>query len=491
MPRAHWLEELPLPARDPRALARLTRALTDYERSTAFHRGEVGWSLRRMRRLVAALGEPLRGVPVLHVAGSKGKGSVCLLAEALLRAHGLRTGLYLSPHVDRWTERIQVGGRELDAGAMGAGIEAVLRRAARAGIEMPTLFETLTAAAFVAFRRARVDVAVVEVGIGGRLDATNVVAADVSVVTALELEHTAVLGRTLRAIAGEKAGILRRGTWGLSGVPAQSPVAEVLRAAARRAGVPLLERGRGLEVRARADAFELSLARGAGAAGGAPAAIRLPAPDCGPFSVANAALATAAVLLLARRRPKLLPAFDHLRAAAALRTARLPARCETVAHDPRIVRDGAHTPRSLRAVARAIARESAPRKPVVVLALKSDKPVARCLAALRGAVGPVVATTVPGGRSRDPEEIVAAARASGIMALAEPDPARALARAVRRAGPRGVVLVTGSFWLAGLVPRLLATLRASSRSDATRDSRRPPSGRSRQPWTSRSSTISS
>jgi len=88
-------------------------------------------------------------------------------------------------------------------------------------------------------------------------------------------------------------------------------------------------------------------------------------------------------------------------------------------------------------------------------------------------------------------EIVAAARASGIMALAEPDPARALARAVRRAGPRGVVLVTGSFWLAGLVPRLLATLRASSRSDATRDSRRLPSGRSRQPWTSRSSTISS
>ena len=488
MPRANWLEELPPPARDHRALERLTRALTDYERSAAFHRGEVGWSLRRMRRLVAALGDPLRGVPVLHVAGSKGKGSVCLLAEALLRAHGLRTGLYLSPHVDRWTERIQVGGRELAAGEMGAGIEAVLRRAARAGIEMPTLFETLTAAAFVAFRRARVDVAVVEVGIGGRLDATNVVAADVSVVTALELEHTAVLGRTLRAIAAEKAGILRRGTWGLSGVPAEAPVATVLRAAARCAGVPLLERGRGMEVRARADAFELSLA---GAEGGALTALRLPAPAAGPFSVANAALATAAVLLLSRRRPKLLPALDHLRAAAALRAARLPARCETVAHDPRIVRDGAHTPRSLRAVAREIARDCAPRRPVVVLALKSDKPVARCLQALHGVVGPVVATTVPGGRSRDPEEIVAAARASGIMALAEPDPARALARAVRRAGPRGVVLVTGSFWLAGLVPRLLATLRASSRSDATRDSRRLPSGRSRQPWTSRSSTISS
>src|SRR5882672_3550697 len=233
MPLANWLHALPLPARAPRALERLTRALTDYERSSAFHRGEIGWSLRRMRRLVATLGDPLRRIAVVHVAGSKGKGSVCLLAEALLRAHGLRTGLYLSPHVDRWTERIQLDGRELSVPAMGAAMEEVLRAAARVGLEMPTLFETLTAAAFLAFRRARVDVAVVEVGIGGRLDATNVVAADVSVVTALELEHTALLGRTLTAIAGEKAGIFRRGTAGLSGVAAASPVAAVIRAAAR------------------------------------------------------------------------------------------------------------------------------------------------------------------------------------------------------------------------------------------------------------------
>src|SRR5262245_18660709 len=127
MPRAYWLHELPLPARDHRALERLARALTDYERSAAFHRGEVGWSLRRMRRLVAALGDPLRAIPVVHVAGSKGKGSVCMLAEALLRAHGLSTGLYLSPHVDRWTERIQVDGRELTARAMGDEMEEVLR----------------------------------------------------------------------------------------------------------------------------------------------------------------------------------------------------------------------------------------------------------------------------------------------------------------------------------------------------------------------------
>jgi dihydrofolate synthase/folylpolyglutamate synthase len=478
--RSDWIDALPLPATDARALARLAAALTDHERSPAFHRGEVGWTLARMRRLVALLRRPLRSIPIVHVAGSKGKGSVCLLAESLLRAHGLKTGLYLSPHVDRWTERIQVGGRELSAAAMGRAMERVLRAAARARLEMPTLFETLTAAAFVAFRVARVDVAVVEVGIGGRLDATNVVDGDVSVVTALELEHTAVLGRTLAAIAREKAGIFRRGRPALSGIVASAPVAAVLRAQAGQRGARLVERGRGWRFTARGDAFELALA-------GAPP-LRLPTPDAGPFAAVNAALATAAVLLLARRRPRLLPAFDRLRAAAALRAARLPARCETIASAPQVVRDGAHTVRSLRAVARDLARRAAPRRPVVVLALKSDKPLRRCLQALQGSVGPVVATTVPGGRSRDPEEIVAEARALGIMAYAEPDVARALARAVRRAGPRGVVLVTGSFWLAGVVPRLLP---AALRGGGARQSRPPGPRRHSQAWTLRSSTTSS
>ena len=483
MPRpepADWIDALPLPADDARALDRLAAALTDYERSAEFHRGEVGWSLARMRRLDRLLRSPLRGTAVIHVAGSKGKGSVCLLADSILRAHGLKSGLYLSPHVDRWTERIAIGGRELSAAAMGRAMEGVLRTAARARLEMPTLFETLTAAAFVAFRDARVDVAVVEVGIGGRLDATNIVDSDVAVVTALELEHTALLGRTLAAIAREKCGIFRRGRPALSGVAASAPVAAVVRGRARRIGAMLIERGRGLRFAAREGFFALQFA---GAS-----RLKLPVPDAGPFAAANAALATAAVLLLARRRPRLLPRFDRLRAAAGLCSARLPARCETVSFAPQVVRDGAHTVRSLRAVVREVARRAAPRRPVVVLALKSDKPVRRCLKAIAGCAGPLVATTVPGGRSRDPEEIVAEARALGIMAHAEPDVARALARAVRRAGPRGVVLVTGSFWLAGVVPRLL---HAATRGGGVRRSRPPGQGATTHAWTSRSSTISS
>jgi dihydrofolate synthase/folylpolyglutamate synthase len=447
MARRGRAKRLPLPIRGERGLARLAEALVDHERSDAFRRGRVALSLAATRRLVRWLDDPLRGVPVVHVAGSKGKGSVCLFVAALLRELGLRVGVYLSPHVERWSERIQVDGAPLPPRTIGRSIERVLAAARRHGAPLPTLFETLTAAAFDAFRAARVEVAVVEVGIGGRLDATNVVTSDVAVVTSLEREHTAVLGRTIEAIAWQKAGIFERGSVALSGVPPRSRASKVLRRVAREVGAP----------------FEFV----------SPRSTAVVPPVGGPFARANAALAIAAVAALARRRPRLaLPtAPAELEAALerALRRLRLPGRMELVDERPRTWRDGAHTPASLKAVVGAVARESGSR-PVVVLALKSDKPLVRCLRALAGDAGPLVATTVPGGRSRSPEEIVAVARRLGIMARSIPEPGRALRSARRLAGPRGAVLVTGSFWLAGAVPRRTGATTA---------------------WTSRSSTTSS
>jgi dihydrofolate synthase/folylpolyglutamate synthase len=436
-----WWRRLPRPVADLRAIDRLARELANHERSAAFHRGEVGLSLRASRRFVRWLGDPLRGVPLIHVAGSKGKGSVCLLTDALLRAQGLRTGVYLSPHVDAWNERIQVGGRPLPPRRFGQHVERVLRIAARHGAPAPTLFETLTAAAFDAFRAARVDVAIVEVGIGGRLDATNVVAPDVAIVTALEREHVKVLGATLAKIAWQKAGIFKRGAAAVSGVDASTPAAAVLRRAARRQGTrPFLEWGRDLDVRNEGERIVVERA-------GRPP-LALPRPAGGPFAARNAALAVVAVEELARRRPKLRIDLGERALARGLRAARLPGRLELVLDRPRTWRDGAHTPASLAAVVGAVAAEAG-RPPCVVLALKSDKPLARCLAAMQRACGPLVATVVPGGRSHAPEVIVAAARRRGIMATSVRDPAAALAFARRRAGPRGAVLVTGSFWLAG------------------------------------------
>ncbi len=433
---------LPRSLESLRAIDRLARTLANHERSEPFHRGQVGLSLQAMRRFVRRLSDPLRGIPVVHVAGSKGKGSVCVLLESLLRAQGLKTGLYLSPHVDAWNERVQIDGRPIAPALLGRHLLAVLR-VARRDARPPTLFETLTAAAFQAFRRAQVDVAIVEVGIGGRLDATNVVLPEVAVVTSLEREHVKVLGPTLAAIAREKAGIFKRGAAAVSGVPSGSPAAAVLRRVARaRRAAPLVEWGRDLNVVPRGDRFVLRR-RGA-------KRLELPTPAGGPFATRNAALAVSALEQLARRRPELhLSSSDRERLAAGLAAARLPGRLELVASRPLTWRDGAHTPNSLRAVVKAVAARAGVR-PVVVLALKSDKPLARCVAALKGEAGPVVATSVPGGRGHSPEEIVAAARRHGIMARSIPDPRRAIAFARRLAGRSGAALVTGSFWLVGL-----------------------------------------
>jgi dihydrofolate synthase/folylpolyglutamate synthase len=164
--------------------------------------------LDEIRGALAELGNPQAGLSVVHVAGSNGKGSVCALVEAILRAAGLRTGLYTSPHLSRFAERIRIDGEAIEEGAFERALDQAL--GARGG-EL-TFFEVLTVAALLAFREARVDIAVLEVGLGGRLDATNVVDLPIATaVTSIALEHTEVLGQTLGLIAREKAGILKRG----------------------------------------------------------------------------------------------------------------------------------------------------------------------------------------------------------------------------------------------------------------------------------------
>ncbi|MBL8840118.1 MAG: hypothetical protein JNL90_01180 [Planctomycetes bacterium] len=438
-----WWEALRLPLQSAASIERLARTLPNLERDPRFRRGEVQLSLERTAALLAALREPLRALPVLHVAGSKGKGSVCRIASELLVAHGLRVGTYTSPHVERWNERIALDGAPITTRELGRCLEAVVAAARRARIGAPTLFEALTAAAFVAFRRARVDVAVVEVGIGGLLDATNVVASDVAVVTSLEREHTAILGKSLAAIAAQKAGIFKRGAAALSGVPRHRAEAAVLRAKARSVAAPLLEWGGALGLRRGAAGIAIRC----GATTWGP----LPPPPGGRFAARNAALALAAVDALARRRPELGLALDHERIAAALRRVTLPGRLEVIAERPRTWRDGAHTPRSLRGTVADVA-EAAGCRPVLLFALKRDKPLAACLRALATRCGPVVATDVPDGTGYPPKEIVAVARSLGIMARPSRSPADGYAVARRLAGANGALLVTGSFWLAGAMP---------------------------------------
>jgi dihydrofolate synthase/folylpolyglutamate synthase len=435
---ATWLQNLPLPMTGGRDLDRLATLLTHHERSRSFHAGAVPYSLDPMRQLLGLLGDPLQAVPVVHVAGSKGKGSVCLLLDQLGCSQDRITGATLSPHVERWGERVRREGRAVGDAELAGAVTEVLQRAAVGMKEPLTLFEALVGAAFWLFRELPVQMAVVEVGIGGRLDATNVVQPEVAVITCIECEHEAVLGRLLSDIAREKAGIIKQGVPVVCGVAPSSPAFEPIATRAEERRAPLFTLGK-----------EIQLRRGPRQCHwrwqGRQATF---SPPPGPFGAANAALALTAYHLLQERLgwPQTGAGTQAL-ADSLVRTA-LPGRCESLGGNPVVYRDGAHTPRSLRAVSRWLALQIGT-PPVVILGLQADKRMAACLRALQDHIGPLVATTVPGDRSRSAQEIVDSARRIGLVAHPRPTLRSALDLARQLAGPGGAILVTGSFWLIG------------------------------------------
>ncbi|MFQ5417658.1 MAG: bifunctional folylpolyglutamate synthase/dihydrofolate synthase, partial [Myxococcota bacterium] len=299
-----------------------------------------------VRRLLERLGAPQDGLRVIHVAGSKGKGSTALFAEAICRSAGLRIGTFTSPHLEHWTERFRVDGREV-AGRRLAAAVAALRphvEALRAGdpAHAPTFFDATTAAALLLFAEAGVDGVALEVGLGGRLDSTNVVAPAVSCVTSVELEHTEELGGTLEAIATEKAGILKPGVPAVAGElppPARAAVA----ARAREVGTEVEWLGRDFHVEiaaAGADGLVLSFEDG-------PLRFEAALPVLGAHQAANAALALACV-----RRTGWIPEARLPDAAVAgLAAAMLPGRSEVIGRKPWLLVDAAHTAASARALA--------------------------------------------------------------------------------------------------------------------------------------------
>jgi dihydrofolate synthase/folylpolyglutamate synthase len=415
-------------ARLAAALSRLD-ALVDWERR---ERRGMRVGIEPCRDLCARLGAPQRAFRAVHVTGTKGKGTTSALIAAALTGAGLRTGLYASPHVERPNERVRVDGREVGDDELAACLEAALaaREAAiaeRTPADEATWFDLVTAAAFLHFARSRCAWAVVEVGIGGRLDSTNVVDGEVCVVTNVDLEHTQVLGPTRAAIAREKAGIVKRGASLVTGVlptPEAGPdedAASVLEAIAARLGVPVLRPAR---VAPRLLDRNLDLAR-------------LVLDELGRRGVRGAD----AELLSAAR-------LDD----AALLAARLPARQELRwAGATPVLLDGAHVASSITALLDEAELDARlPRTPpVVVLALGRDKDAPAVLKALLGRADRLVCTTAASGPLRAADSLAEDASRAGHVAETAADPAGALARAIRLAGDRGWVLVTGSFHLAG------------------------------------------
>jgi dihydrofolate synthase/folylpolyglutamate synthase len=320
--------------------------------------------LDRIAALLARLGDPHRACRYVHVAGTNGKGSVCAMIESALRAAGVRTGLFTSPHLVEPTERIRINGEPVDPLLFAVAFDQVHREAeallAQGTLDLhPTYFETVTAMAFVLFRDLGVETAVLEVGLGGRLDATNVVAPALCVITPIDFDHEAYLGRSLDAIAGEKAGILKPGVPAVIAV--QRPgIREFLEARAAAVGAvarPVEDwEVRDLDLHSRGSRF---LAAG-------PARIEVECPLAGEHQTMNALAAVAALHELG------IPGASMTEG---IRRVRWPGRLECVSEQPEIILDGAHNPSGARALAGHIRRFYRGRRVRLIYGCMRDKAV--------------------------------------------------------------------------------------------------------------------
>jgi dihydrofolate synthase / folylpolyglutamate synthase len=380
--------------------------------------------LERIRAVLEALGNPERAYRVVHVAGTNGKGSTCAMIEAGLRAAGVRTGLFTSPHLIEPTERIQIDGVPASPSDFQRAFNIVHETAERLDLDChPTYFETATAMAFWLFREKKIETAVIEVGLGGRLDSTNVVQPILTVITPIDFDHEAYLGHTIEAIASEKAGILKLG------IPAvfahQRPeAAKVLDARAAELHVPVT-RAEDFEIR------DLQIdARGSRFSG-------IVCPLAGEHQVDNAV--TAALTLRA-----LGVSTDGIA------EARWPGRIEHVSPNPDMILDGAHNPAGARALARYLQRFYGTRRIWLVYGAMRDKAIEEVAGILFPIATELVLTAPDTPRALRPEALAGFAGRGHI----EPTVAAAIDYARTQAADEDVIVITGSLFVVGEARKL-------------------------------------
>jgi dihydrofolate synthase/folylpolyglutamate synthase len=410
----------------------------------------TSYKLDRMRAFLRELGDPHRRYPSIHVGGTSGKGSTCTMIAAVLHAGGIRTGLHTKPHLHSMTERARVDGasvsRERFTELLGEMMPAADRITPEFG--RPTYYETLLALAFVHFARERVDAAVIEVGLGGRLDGTNVLQPDVTAVTSIGYDHTDVLGDTLEAIAREKAGIARRGVPFVVG-SAPPPALETLETCAREAGAPLVRV---------TDAVGITPAPArppfaqAFAARTASAHYNVALPVHGLFQVANAATAIA---VLERIRPALRP--DGRSVERGLARVAIPGRMEFVPGSQACVLDIAHNEEKAQSLVASLRDEFPGRRLHYVVAVSESKDARQIVATLASLPASFTFTAfdAAGRHAADPQKLVSVAASLGIEAQAYADPREALAAARRQTGPGEPIVVTGSTFVVAQLRELL------------------------------------
>ncbi len=413
-------------------------SFVDYSLKHASELAKADFNLDRMRMLMAELGNPQDQYHILHVAGTKGKGSVSVLAAGALSSAGYKTGLYTSPHLQDYAERIQVDGKPIPHGALAELVEEIKPSVAR--VPYLTTFELTTALGFLFFARQGCQAAVIEVGLGGRLDATNVVNPRVSVITALSLDHMLVLGDSLDKIAGEKAGIIKPRVPVVSSPQAQEALEVLVKVAGERECSFTLV-GRDVKFKALSHSLEGQTLQ-VWTAGHAP--LELTIPLLGLHQVENAAVAFAAL-----QRCGLQVADEAVRKGFA--RVQWHARFEILRRDPPVVMDVAHN-RASASRLRQTLDDLFPNIPVILLfCTLEDKDIAGILAEMSPRLERVVATRADHPRAPSAEWIADQVRLAGIPVELAVPAAAALERALELAGEDKLVLIAGSVAFAGEV----------------------------------------
>jgi dihydrofolate synthase/folylpolyglutamate synthase len=427
----------------------------DYSLKKSSELAKAHFELGRMRALMAWLGNPQDTYPIIHVAGTKGKGSTAALAASALRAAGYKTGLYTSPHLQDYAERIQLDGMPISHAQLVELVEQI--KPAVAQIPKLTTFEITTALGFLYFAQQNVNAAVIEVGLGGRLDATNVVVPRVAVITSLSYDHMAVLGSSLASIAGEKAGIIKPGIPVVIS-PQQDEALAVLEQVSAERKAPLTRIGHDVTFKRIEhsldgqtlvlDIEKWTIDNGQSSMVHRPTSFHIPKsvilriPLLGMHQVVNAATAYMALQLsrLSLTEEDIQTGFSEVH---------WPCRFDLVRREPPVVLDSAHNADSARRLRQAL-DENFPGRPIVwVFSILEDKDAAGMLAELGPRLTHVVATQTDHPRVLDAQKIVSLVDSVGVPVEAIKPPSAALTRAMQLAGERGVTLIAGSVAFAG------------------------------------------
>ena len=391
--------------------------------------------LATIKNILKNLGNPQNNFQSIHVAGTNGKGSVASALASMLHAAGYKTGLYTSPHLIHFNERISINNQHISNADVVVAYEAVNR--VHYGEREPTFFEFATAMALYEFSRQNVDWAVIETGMGGRLDATNMIKPALSIITNISLEHRDYLGNTLSQIAGEKAGIIKPRTPVVTAI--KQPVARaVVKEVAQNKSAPLYRFGKDFRVK--------RLRTGGLSYYGIDNVLPNVQPALlGDHQIANTALALASVELLNRKKTEI--SLQHIK--DGLANTRWPGRLDVVSKNPFIILDGAHNLIAARNLGRYLARNFANRKLIMIVGILDDKPYVSMLKSLLCACDRVILTRARINRALDPEILRTVAETLVADAAVISSVDHAVAHAIRSARPKDVICIAGSLYVVG------------------------------------------